>query len=112
MIANLVDSNSFQTILNNILISRVVGSPGHLKVREYIISFLQELNWSLELDTFNDKTPNMGVLTFNNIIATLNPNAERFLVLACHYDSKYYPNMEFLGMLKFFIMLNVFEIFN
>lgn len=40
-------------------------------------------------------------MTFNNIIATLNPSAKRRLVLACHYDSKYYPpqwhGREFLG---------------
>ena len=30
-------------------------------------------------------------MTFTNIIATLNPSAKRRLVLACHYDSKYYP---------------------
>lgn len=32
-----------------------------------------------------------GALPFTNIIATLNPSAKRRLVLACHYDSKYYP---------------------
>lgn len=32
-----------------------------------------------------------GPLPFTNLIATLNPLAKRRLVLACHYDSKYYP---------------------
>lgn len=29
-------------------------------------------------------------MTFSNVIATLNPSAQRHLVLACHYDSKYF----------------------
>lgn len=49
---------------------------------------------------FESHTP-YGPMTFNNIIATLNPSAKCRLVLACHYDSKYYPlqchGCEFLG---------------
>lgn len=55
------------------------------------------LKWTIDTDAFEDVTPVLGKLAFENIIATLNPNAERFLVLACHYDSKYFPNQEFLG---------------
>lgn len=32
-----------------------------------------------------------GPLPFTNLVATLNSSATRQLVLACHYDSKYYP---------------------
>lgn len=39
----------------------------------------------------------MGRLNFVNIIGKLNPNADRFLVLSAHYDSKYFPNEAFLG---------------
>ena len=43
------------------------------------------------------KTP-IGTLPFKNIIATHNPNAKRFLDVACHYDSKYYPgDNQFVG---------------
>lgn len=58
---------------------------------------MTSLKWHIETDPFKAATPNMGVLAFENIIVTLNPNAERFLVLACHFDSKYFPNQEFLG---------------
>lgn len=88
---------SFETTLNNILIPRVVGTPGHDQARNYIVKYMQDLKWTVELDEFQDETPNFGVLTFSNIIATLNPNAERFIILACHYDSKYFANLEFLG---------------
>ena len=38
----------------------------------------------------------MGSVPFTNIIATLDPNAPRRMVLACHYDSKLTPR-GFLG---------------
>ena len=53
------------------------------------------LNWDVRLDKFLDDTPK-GRLEFTNIIATLNPNAARRLVIACHYDSKLEPR-GFLG---------------
>lgn len=43
--------------------------------------------WTVELDKFNAKTPN-GILNMTNIVATLNPIADRYMVIACHYDSK------------------------
>lgn len=58
---------------------------------------MQKLKWSVELDSFDDKTPNMGQLRFHNIIAKLNPDAKRYLLLACHYDSKYMKGEEFIG---------------
>ena len=35
--------------------------------------------------------------TFENIITTLDPKAQRRLVLACHYDSKYTRDGNFIG---------------
>jgi len=47
-------------------------------------------------DRFKDKTP-LGRREFVNIIATHRPGAARKLVLAAHYDSKYFKNFEFIG---------------
>lgn len=58
---------------------------------------MRELDWDVELDEFVEDTPLFKNLKFTNIIATLNPKAERYLLLACHYDSKYFENEEFLG---------------
>uniref|UniRef100_A0A1I8B2L2 glutaminyl-peptide cyclotransferase n=1 Tax=Meloidogyne hapla TaxID=6305 RepID=A0A1I8B2L2_MELHA len=38
-----------------------------------------------------------GQKTFNNLIATLNPQVHRRLVLSCHYDSKILPGKVFIG---------------
>lgn len=87
----------FNDTLAHILIPRVVGTDGHATVQKYIKNTMQSLKWHVETDPFKAATPNLGTLAFENIIVTLNPNAERFLVLACHYDSKYFPNQTFLG---------------
>lgn len=55
------------------------------------------MDMTVELDSFEDDTPLFGRLNFVNIIGKLNPSADRFLVLSAHYDSKYFPNGEFLG---------------
>lgn len=93
---DLTDKSDIDVILDNILIKRVSGTPENVQVRNYIVNRLQNLGWTVQLDQFDDNTP-FGVVNFANIIATHNPNAERFLILACHYDSKYFKDMHFLG---------------
>lgn len=46
--------------------------------------------------SFEDSTP-YGTKPFSNIIATLDRDVDRRLVLAAHYDSKYMKNKVFLG---------------
>ncbi|XP_078085718.1 glutaminyl-peptide cyclotransferase [Mustelus asterias] len=77
--------------LRPMLRERYPGSIGNVAVRQHIISRLAELQagWVTEEDTFQDAIP-YGTVTFSNIISTLDPSAKRRLVLACHYDSKYY----------------------
>lgn len=78
-------------VLSKILIERVPGTSNHTIVREYIADFMSKLNWSVDQHEFLDDTP-MGHMKFTNIIAKLNPNAKRYLTLACHYDSKLMEN--------------------
>lgn len=93
---DLMDKGDIDVILDNILIRRVSGTPENVHVRNYIINRMQQLGWQIQLDQFDDNTP-LGVKNFANIIATHNPNAERFLILACHYDSKLFDQFVFLG---------------
>lgn len=96
-LAEATNLDHFNEALANILVPRVVGTETHEQVKDYIVESFRKLNWEVELDEFDEDTPLFKNLHFSNIIATLNPKAERFLVLACHYDSKYFPNEEFLG---------------
>ncbi|KAH8296431.1 hypothetical protein KR054_005992, partial [Drosophila jambulina] len=87
-LAKLSDMN--RDIVKALTIPRVVDSPGHTKVRDYISDFLRKLGWQVKLNIFTEKVPSLGFLTFKNIIARQNPKAKRFLMLGCHYDSKYF----------------------
>lgn len=96
-VALLTDDAYFRTALDNILVPRVVGTPSHTKVKNYIVNELKSLGWAVELDEFDSQTPTHGVLRFANIIARSANSPARQLVLACHYDSKYFQQFEFLG---------------
>ncbi|XP_005190685.2 glutaminyl-peptide cyclotransferase isoform X1 [Musca domestica] len=96
-VAHLSNVKHLKHSVKEILIPRIVGTPGHEKVRIFIVQSLEDLKWSVKLHSFHETVPILGHLHFHNIVATLNPNAERYLVLACHYDSKYMEGTEFLG---------------
>ena len=57
---------------------------------------MRGLGWTLELDSFEDKTP-LRKKWFHNIIATNNMEVCNRVVIACHYDSKNFPDFEFIG---------------
>ncbi|XP_054758465.1 glutaminyl-peptide cyclotransferase-like [Lytechinus pictus] len=108
--ASLLNSTSFKSVanavnvqdlkrtdLNPLLITRVPDTPGSRAAREHIIGKLTSIGgWDINQHTFQDTTP-LGVKSFTNIIATANPSVKRRLVLACHYDSKYFKRHEFIG---------------
>lgn len=96
-LAALSDMTHFRQVLEEILVPRVVGTPNHDKVGNYITQQMRDLGWDVTENVFSDTTPVFGTLNFKNIIAKLNPDAERFLVLACHYDSKYMREHVFVG---------------
>eukprot|EP00093_Oithona_nana_P007239 07239.XXX_409223_410097_1 [CDS] Oithona nana genome sequencing. len=85
-----VSENDFQRIFRQILKVRTPGSEGSQQVRQFIENELSGLGWSIEEDNFEQNTV-VGKVPFSNIIATLDPNAPRRMVLACHYDSKISP---------------------
>ncbi|GAU99074.1 hypothetical protein RvY_10120 [Ramazzottius varieornatus] len=96
--ARLVTTNDFKTYLNPILVPRVSGTQGNADVRTYITNTLTTLGYAIEHDTFVGSPPAPFFPTsFTNIIATLNPLAPRRLVLACHYDSKFFKDAVFVG---------------
>lgn len=74
-----------------------MGSEGWKNVQNFIIDELESMGMTVELDSFHDNTPIFGKLNFVNIIGKINTNADRFLVLSAHYDSKYFPGSNFVG---------------
>lgn len=101
-LSGLSDQKHFRSVLDKILVPRVVGTANHKAVGDFIISEMKKLGWETTEDAFTDRTP-IGNLNFRNIVAKLNPQADRFLMLACHYDSKYYREHAFVGECIFFV---------
>ncbi|KAI0081210.1 hypothetical protein K474DRAFT_1703956 [Panus rudis PR-1116 ss-1] len=94
-----IDKNDPNSHLSKILIPRPPDTENNTIVRNYIVDNLKKLNWHVEEDAFNDTTP-YGVKRFTNIIATKDPTAPRRVILAAHYDSKYFsssPMNQFVG---------------
>lgn len=92
----LPETHGVMELVQPLLIPRVSGTMENQLVRQNITSFFAKLGWTVELDTFTDETP-LGPIEFSNIIATKNPDAPKRLVLAAHYDSKYFKDGEFIG---------------
>ena len=86
-----VDPTNPSSHLSKILIPRAPDTANNTLVREYIVSILKDLNWHVEEDSFTDDTP-YGVKRFTNVIATKDPAASRRVILAAHFDSKFFAN--------------------
>lgn len=69
----------------------IVDTDNNTLVRNYIVETLKKLNWDVEEDSFMDETP-YGMKRFTNVIATKDPEAPRRVVLAAHFDSKFYSS--------------------
>ncbi len=66
--------------------SRPVGSSGHAKLEQYILSKLKGVD--VEQDKFTAQTP-VGKFPINNIIAKFPGRKDGVIVVAGHYDTNY-----------------------
>lgn len=86
-----LDPSNSASLLSRILIPRVPQTDNSTRVRDGIIRALpQGGKWHVEQQAFDTKTP-LGPRRMTNVVATRDPSAARRLVLAAHYDSKYFP---------------------
>ena len=60
-------------------------------MKNYIVSVMKKLDWDVEEDSFVSETP-YGPKRFTNVIATKDPDAPRRVIVAAHFDSKYFPS--------------------
>uniref|UniRef100_A0AC34GCX9 Glutaminyl-peptide cyclotransferase n=1 Tax=Panagrolaimus sp. ES5 TaxID=591445 RepID=A0AC34GCX9_9BILA len=88
--------DTFKQLLKPILVERIVETPSHIKVGQFLKSTVEQYGFTPEWDIFTDNTP-MGPKVFRNLIATYDPLIPRRLVLACHYDSKIIPGQRFIA---------------
>jgi len=85
-----LDPKNPSSHLSKILIPRVPDTENNTLVRNYIVEKLEDLKWHVEQDAFDDQTP-FGQKHFVNIIATKDPKAASRVIVAAHFDSKYFP---------------------
>ncbi|CAD7063540.1 unnamed protein product [Tilletia caries] len=107
-----IDFRSKSSFLSTILIPRVPGTANNTLVQNTLAEiFERELGpkpasphgparsgWTLDRHTFEADTPE-GRKKFTNLIATKDHEAPRKLMLAAHFDSKFFarPNEGFVG---------------
>src|SRR5215211_1315308 len=75
---------------------RPPDSPQLAKTREYISSQLKAYGWNVSIDEFNAATPH-GQKKMANIVGEVAGETKTTILLASHYETKYYKDMHFLG---------------
>ena len=66
----------------------------HLACLQYISDQMRGMGWSVETVSHEQNTVLGKRVAFHNVVATLDPQAPRRLVLACHYDSLIKPSKD------------------
>ena len=72
------------------------GSEAQKKVGAYIVDQLKSSNLEVQTHTFEPVTPH-GHLQMTNIWGVVNGKRDQVIILASHYDSKYFENFPFVG---------------
>jgi glutaminyl-peptide cyclotransferase len=75
---------------------RVAGSAQLAKTREYITGALKSSGLNVTTDEFNSSTP-VGERKMVNITAEIPGESKDVIIVASHYDTKLYTNMQFVG---------------
>jgi Zn-dependent M28 family amino/carboxypeptidase len=75
---------------------REAGSANAAKSRAYIINELKSHGLNVSTDEFVVKTP-LGDKAMANITAEISGESKDVIILASHYDTKYYKDMLFVG---------------
>ena len=75
---------------------RIPGSPELAKTRDYIVSSLKASGLTVKSDEFTAATP-QGEKKMVNLTAEIPGESADVIILASHYDSKFYKDMRFVG---------------
>ena len=76
--------------------SRVAGTEGGVKTREYILQELEAAKIPTEVFPFDADTP-LGSRKMANIVGTVEGTEPGVIILSNHYDTKYLPGIAFIG---------------
>lgn len=75
---------------------RIPGSPELARTREYILRTLKSSDLVVKTDEFTVTTP-FGEKNMVNLTAEIPGESKEVIIVASHYDSKFYKDMRFVG---------------
>lgn len=75
---------------------RISGSPELAKTREYIVKLLKGYGLTVKADEFTVATP-VGDKKMVNVTGEISGDSKDVIIVASHYDSKFYKDMSFVG---------------
>lgn len=75
---------------------RPPSSPQLEKTRSYIVDQLKSFGLDVSLDEFEVVTP-QGEKKMTNIVGEIPGTTKNIVLIASHYDTKYYKDMQFVG---------------
>jgi glutaminyl-peptide cyclotransferase len=75
---------------------RIPGSPELAKTRAYIVNSLKSSGLAIKTDEFTVATP-LGDKKMVNLTAEIAGESDDVVMVASHYDSKFYKDMRFVG---------------
>ena len=75
---------------------RPSGSPALARARGYIVDELRKAGLKLRLEPFEATTPD-GPIKMSNITAVIPGRRDDVIMIAGHYDTKFFPNFTFVG---------------
>ena len=86
---------------------RISGSDGMLRQQQLIIEHFQKFGCEIRAQTFDAAHPLNGrPVRMTNLILSWNPRAKERVLLCCHYDTRPYPDRDFLRPRGTFIGAN------
>ncbi|KAA0142470.1 MAG: M28 family peptidase [bacterium] len=75
--------------------SRVSGSTGMAEQQKLIAEHFRELKAQVKFQSFDAPHPIRGTpVRMNNMIVSWNPDAKQRILLACHYDTRPFPDRD------------------
>ena len=67
---------------------RVPGTPAHGATKVWMIETLKKYGWTVQVQDFQAKTYDDLTWDLSNVIASINPQATKRILLAAHWDSR------------------------
>lgn len=83
-----INEQHFNATLDQLLLPRWLSSVGHDQIAYFLIKELSTQGFTTTYDEVWNELP------YTNVVGIMNPQAKQFLLLSCHYDSKYLDTSE------------------